>query len=35
VLLSENDDVVKAVAPNGTDHALTVRILPRGLRLAG
>ena len=32
VLLSENDDVVEAVPPNGTDHALAVRILPRGPR---
>ena len=32
VLLSENDDVVEAVPPKGTHHALAVRILPRGLR---
>ena len=32
VLLSENDDVVEAVPPKGTDHALAVRILPRGPR---
>ena len=32
VLLSENDDVVEAVPPDGADHALAVRILPRGLR---
>jgi hypothetical protein len=30
VPLSENDDVVEAVPPKGTDHALAVRILPRG-----
>ncbi len=28
----EGDDVVEAVPPNGADHALAVRILPRGLR---
>ena len=28
VLLSENDDVIEAVPPKGTDHALAVRILP-------
>ena len=32
VLLSDNDDVVEAVPPNGTDNALAVRILPGGLR---
>jgi len=32
VLLCENDDVVEAVPPKGTDHALAVRILPRGPR---
>ena len=32
VPLSENDDVVEAVPPNGTDNALAVRILPGGLR---
>jgi hypothetical protein len=29
VLLAKNDDVVEAVPPNGTDHALAVRVLPR------
>ena len=28
----EGDDVVEAVPPKGTDHALAVRILPRGPR---
>ena len=28
VLLCENDDVVEAVPPKGTDHTLAVRILP-------
>ena len=32
VLLPDHDDVVEAVPPNGTDHALAVGILPRGLR---
>ena len=32
VLLRENDDVVEAVPPKGTDHALAVGILPRGTR---
>ena len=32
VLLSDNDDVVQAVPPNGPDHALAVRVLPRGPR---
>ena len=29
VLLAKNDDVVEAIPPNGTDHALAVRVLPR------
>jgi hypothetical protein len=32
VLLSDNDDVVEAVPPKGTDHALAVWILPWGPR---
>jgi hypothetical protein len=32
VLLSEDDHVVEAFPSKGPDHALTVRILPRGLR---
>jgi hypothetical protein len=32
VLLSEDDDVVEAFPPKGPDHALAVRILPRGPR---
>jgi hypothetical protein len=32
VLVSEDDDVVEAFPPKGPDHALAVRILPRGPR---
>jgi len=32
VLLSNHDDVVEAFPPKGADHALAVRILPRGPR---
>ena len=32
VLLSDDDDVVEAFPPKGPDHALAVRILPRGPR---
>ena len=32
VLLAKNDDVVQAFPPKGPNHALAVRILPRGTR---
>jgi hypothetical protein len=32
VLLSEDDDVFEALPPKSPDHALAVRILPRGTR---
>ena len=32
MLLSDHDYVVEAVPPKGPDHALAVRILPRGTR---